>query len=308
MLENIELKKNPFPFILSKGDPISLLQILTTIDRLGTRHGFNSLTTIVSTQNDDGGFPRDFQKGFPSSVKTTYRTLKILHKVGIDKRSYIMNSALNWLINQQNTDGGWHENPAINLPEWMTWESTSKSVTWYTCQIGILLQQLQMQNTDTFRKIINFFASSELPNGGWSAVIGLNERDDDSTVGIADFLAQVLGERYPAVSRARNIFDSSMAKLIARVKSERVEDAYELTHIIFENPQNSMYRTGDERVNTLLRALVEAQREDGGWLTFYSGGKSDVPMSVYSLQILVSYGVLDKSILQNMFDVALKEG
>jgi hypothetical protein len=304
---NIELKKNPFPFILSKGDPISILQILATINRLGTRPGFNSLTAVVSAQNDDGAFPKDFQEGFPSSVKTTYRAIKTLYKVGIDKGSYIMSSALNWLFKQQNADGGWHENPAINLPEWMTWESTNKSVTWYTCQIGILLQQLQMQNTNTFKKIIDFFESSELPIGGWSAVKGLNERDNDSTVGIANFLAQVVGEHHPTIPRAKTIFDTGIAKLVAQVKSQRVEDAYELTHLVFDEPKNFMYRSGDERVMILLRALIEAQREDGGWLTFYSGGKSDVPVSVYSLNVLVSHSVLDKSILQNMFDAALKD-
>jgi len=303
----IGLKKNPFPFILSKGDPMSILQILTTIDRLGTKHGFNSLTAVVSLQNDDGGFPRNIQKGFPSSVKTTYRVLNTLHKVGVDKRSYIMTSALTWLLKWQEGDGGWHENLAINLPEWMTWESTSKSVTWYTCQIGKLLQQLKMQNTKAFKRIIEFFESSELPNGGWSAVEGVDGPDPDSTAGIGDFLARVVGGQHPAVSRATKIFNSSMDKLIGKVKKERIEDAYELTHLIFDNPQNSMYKKGDKRVMTLLRALVEAQRKDGGWLTFYSEGKSDVPITVYSLQVLVSHGVLDKTVLRHMFDVALKQ-
>jgi len=153
---DVELKKNPFPFLLSKGDPLSLLQILTTIDRLGTRPGFNSLTAVISQQNEDGGFPRDIKNGPPSSVKTTYRVLRTLHKVGFDKNSYIMTSALDWLLKWQDRDGGWHENLAIELPEWMTWESTTKSVTWYTCQIGKLMQQLLMQNTTTFKRIVEF--------------------------------------------------------------------------------------------------------------------------------------------------------
>jgi len=304
---NVRLKKNPFPFLLSEGDPIAILQILRTINCLRTKPGFDNLAAIISAQNNNGGFPRDLQKGFPSSVKATYRTLRALYMVGIDKRSYIMTSALNWLLDQQNVDGGWHENPEVNLPKWMTWESTSKSVTWYTCQIGILLKQLEMQDTKAFKKIIGFFERSMLPTGGWSAVKGLDKRDDDSTVGIADFLAQVLGGQYPAVSVARNIFDSSMAKLVSRIKSERIDDAYELTHLISDKPQNSMHKTGDKRVKTLLKALGQAQREDGGWLTFYSGGKSDVPISVYSLQILVSHGVLQKTILQSMFAATLRD-
>jgi len=307
LFESVELKKNPFPFLLRKGDPMSVLQILTTINRLGTKPGFNSLIAVISTQNHNGGFPRNLQKELPSSVKTTYRVLQTLHRVGVDKHSYIMTSALEWLLKWQENDGGWHENLAINLPEWMTWESTSKSVTWYTCQIGKLLRQLQMQNTKAFKKIIDFFESNELPNGGWSAVKGLNGPDPDSTAGIGDFLAQVRGEQHLAVSRARKIFDSSMAELIPKVRKERIEDAYELTHLIFDNPQNSMYKIGDKRVMTLLKALIEIQREDGGWLTFYSEGKSDVSITVYALQVLVSHDVLDKTVLQKMFDEALKD-
>lgn len=305
--KNVPLRKNPFPFIISEGDPMSILQILTHIDRLGTKLGFNSLTAIISAQNNDGGFPRDFQKHSPSSVKITYRVLKTLHRAGIDKESHIMNSALDWLLRKQNIDGGWHENSAIALPKWMTWESTSKSITWYTCQIGKLLQLLQMQNTDTFQRIISFLENSELPAGGWSAVKGLDALDPDSSVGIADFLVQVFGEHHPSFSRARTIFNSKMAKLIAKVQNQKIDDAYELTHLIFENPQNSMYGSEDDKVMTLLKALIEAQRDDGGWLTFYSRGKSDVPITIYSLQVLVSHGVLDKSVPQEMFDAVSED-
>jgi len=179
MSARTKLKKNPFPFILTKGDPLSILQMLTAIDRLGTKQGFNSLTAVISMQNKDSGFPRNLQKAQPSSIKSTYRVLQALHRAGVDKRSYIMASALNWLLKWQEMDGGWHENIAITLPEWMTWESTSQSVTWYTCQIGKLLQQLKMQNTKAFRRIIDFFKGSELPNGGWSAVVGQDGPDPD---------------------------------------------------------------------------------------------------------------------------------
>ena len=140
----MELKTDPFPFILSKGDPLSILQILTSIDRLGTQPGFDNLAAVISLQNKDGGFPRNLQRNQPSSVKATYRVLGTLHAAGVDKRSFMVTSALDWVLKWQEIEGGWHENIAVILPEWMTWESTSQSVTWYTCQIGKLLQQLKM--------------------------------------------------------------------------------------------------------------------------------------------------------------------
>ena len=107
---NIRLKKNPFSFILSKGDPLSILQILTTIDRLGTTHGFSNLKTIIALQNKDAGFPRNLQKGQPSSIKSTYRVLQVLHRIGFEKHSYVVASAVDWLLKWQEIDGGWHEN------------------------------------------------------------------------------------------------------------------------------------------------------------------------------------------------------
>jgi len=302
---NIELKKNPFPFILGKGDHLSILQILTTIDRLGTKPGFNSLTALISMQNEDAGFPRNLQRGQPSSIKSTYRVLQALLRAGVDKRSYIMTSALDWLLKWQEIDGGWHENVAVILPEWMTWESTSQSVTWYTCQIGKLLQQLKMQNTKAFKKIVDFFIKSELPDGGWGAVVGRDGPDPDSTTGIGDFLAPILGKRHSAVSRAKRMLESSLANLLSKIEKEKVEDAYERTHLVFDTPSNLMYQKGDRRIMALMEALVKVQRGDGGWLTFYSEGRSDVPITVFSLQVLVSHGVISQSMLQRLFDEAL---
>ncbi len=304
MSAGVKLKKNPFSFILGKGDPLSILQILTTIDRLGTKPGFDSLTSIPSMQNKDAGFPRNLQKGQPSSIKATYRVLQALHRAGFDRRSYIIDSALDWLLKWQEMDGGWHENVAVILPEWMTWESTSQSVTWYTYQIGKLLQELKMQKTKTFKKIIDFFVGSELPDGGWGAVVGRDGPDPDSTTGIGDFLAPMLGKKHPAVSRAKKMFESSLADLLSKLEKERIEDAYELTHLVFETPQNFMYNKGDRRIRSLLETLVKAQREDGGWRTFYSEGRSDVPITVFSLQVLVSHGIISKLSLQKLFNSA----
>ena len=52
--------------------------------------------------------------------------------------------------------------------------------------------------------------------------------------------------------------------------------------------------------------LVQAQCKDGGWKTFYSSGKSDVAMTVYALQVLVSHEIVKKQTLQEMFDYAIK--
>jgi len=216
-----------------------------------------------------------------------------------------MTSALDWLLKWQEIDGGWHENIAVKLPEWMTWESTSQNVTWYTCQIGNLLQQLKMRNTRAFKKIVDFFVKSELPSGGWSAVVGMEGADPDSTTGIGDFLAPILGRKHQAVSRAKGMFESTLTKLLDKLKKEKIEDAYELTHLIFETQPNVMYQRNDARIRTLLEALVEVQRKDGGWLTFYSEGKSDVAITVFSLQVLLSHGIITKSALRTMSDSAI---
>ena len=301
----LSLKENPFSLILNQGSPASVLQVLKVISRVETSVGFKNLLRLVSLQNDDGGFPKDFKFGNPSSVKTTYRVVRILIYIGIDRRSHIIMSAVNWLINQQEKDGGWHENPAITLPQWITWESTTKGVTWYTCQTAVLLHELRMHKTAAFRKAISFLEKTELPRGGWSSVVGLKELDADSTVGIGNFLAKLYGAKHPSVLRAKRIFEERM-ELAESVLHKTIDDAYELTHLISDEVPNYMYGLDDERVRRVLEMLVRVQRKDGGWKTFYSCGKSDVAITVYALRVLVSHGLLKRETLQEMFDRTAK--
>jgi prenyltransferase beta subunit len=257
-------------------------------------------------QNADGGFPNDFESDNPSSVKTTYRVVRTLTQIGIDKCSHTITAAINWLTNQQENDGGWHENPTITIPEWVTWESTTKSVTWYTCQIAMLLKELGMHETTAFRKAIFFFEKAQLPSGGWPPVVGQKKLDPDSTVGIGNFLAKIHSANHPSVLRAKKIFEERMSELAKKVSQETVDDAYELTHLIFDEVPNHMYNLSDERVRKILKMLVNAQRKDGGWKTFYSDGKSDVAITAYALQVLISHGILKKEFLQEMFDCTVE--
>lgn len=83
-----------------------------------------------------------------------------------------------------------------------------------------------------------------------------------------------------------------------QVKQEKIECAYTLTHLLFDTPENRMYRKDDPRVQTLLEALVEAQRPDGGWSTFYSPDKPEPAMSAYAVSVLLSH----QAMLCSMFD------
>jgi len=303
----LSLKENPFPLILNKGSPASILQILKVIDSIENPVGFQNLLHLISLQNDDGGFPNNLETNTPSSVKITYKVVRTLNYIGVNKKSHIVKSAINWLMNQQEKDGGWHENSALIIPEWVTWESTTKGVTWYTCQIAMLLKELELHETNEFRKAISFLEKTELPNGGWSPVAGLKNLDPDSSVGIGNFLAEIYGKNYPPFLRSKRIFEEKMSELAEKVSHEAIDDAYELTHLIFDNVPNYMYSLDDERVRKVLEMLVHAQRKDGGWKTFYSGGKSDVAITVYALQVLVSHGIIKKETLQKMFDYTVRE-
>lgn len=296
-----KLQKNPFPLILNQGSSANILQALKLTDRLGTPLGFRNLLRLVSMQNADGGFPNNLEQGNPNSVKATYKAARTLVTAGIAQRSNTIASAVKWLVSQQAQDGGWHENPAIKIPESVTWESTTKSVTWYTCQVAKLLDELDMSGEPAFKKAVSFLEEAELP-GGWPPVAGQQDIDPDSTVGIGNFLARLHGTSHHSFLKAKAIFEERMSVLAQKVAHETVDDAYELTHLVFEDAPNFMYDEGDERVERVLEALVRAQREDGGWKTFYSGEKSDAAITAYSLEVLVLHGVIDKSDLQEMLD------
>jgi prenyltransferase beta subunit len=302
----LTLKQNPFQLILNQGSPATILQVLKLLDRLETSSGFKNLLHLISLQNDDSGFPNNLERGNPSSVKITYRATRTLTQIGVSKDSHTIVSAVNWLIKQQEKDGGWHENPTIALPKWVTWESTRKSVTWYTCQIATLLHELGMEKTDTFRKTVSFLEKAEMPNGGWPSVVGSKQIDPDTTVEIGNFLAKIHGPDYPPFLRVKKMFEEQISALAKKIAHETVDDAYELTHLVRDEVPNYMYSVGDKRVKKSLKMLIQVQREDGGWKTFYSGGKSDVAITVYALQVLVSHKIIRKTTLQTMFDHAMK--
>jgi hypothetical protein len=302
----IKLKENPFPLVLNRGSSVSVLQALKLVDRIETAMGVRNLLQLISLQNTDGGFPNNLEPDSPSSIKITYRAIRTLTQIGVSEHSRIVMSAVNWLLNQQENDGGWHENPAIAIPKQVTWESTIKGVTWYTCQIAKLLKELEMRETLAFQKALLFLEKTELPNGGWPPVDGSKELDPDSTVGIGNFLATIHGDSYPSFMRAKKIFEGRLTELVEKLENETIDDAYELTHLVFSETPNHMYTLGDERVRKVLETLIEAQHEDGGWKTFYSGGKSDVGITVYALQLLVSHRIIKKETLQEMFEDAIK--
>ncbi|MEM3646734.1 MAG: prenyltransferase/squalene oxidase repeat-containing protein [Thermofilum sp.] len=296
------LRYNPFPIILETGSPVTILSLISKIDRASSSVGYACLKTIIGLQKENGAFPRDMKAENPGSVKATYGTIRVLNQCGVSSNSLLVRSALNWLMRQQAEDGGWHENPEVKLPEWIAWESTVRSVTWYTSQVAELLLELGMTRTEQFEKALLFLEGSERKEGGWGVFWQDPELDPDSTTGITAFLAQSRGEDHPAVRRGRIIFEAKLNELVQQVEREKTDCAYTLTHLLFDTPENKMYRKNDPRIQTLLKALVEAQRPDGGWSTFYSSDKPEPAMSAYAVSVLLAHRAVDKAVLRSMFD------
>ena len=77
---------------------------------------------FLTLQNEDGGFPFNFERNNLSTIDNTLTTLWWLDELRL-LSSPIGEKALTFLRNTQKPDGGWDEDPAITryvLPPWIT--------------------------------------------------------------------------------------------------------------------------------------------------------------------------------------------
>jgi hypothetical protein len=91
--------------------------------------------------------------------------------------------------------------------------------------------------------------------------------------------------------------DAERRYYVAPNGEKRENDVYHLTHLLLSSlvDKNSRieagYNLSDERVKKIVEAIVDSQREDGGWRPFWVD-KSDPVYTVLTLKLLASLGAL----------------
>jgi prenyltransferase beta subunit len=80
-------------------------------------------------------------------------------------RCFSIQGALTFILKQQRPDGGFAEAQDVPIPEWMTWESKTKSVTYYTARIIELLHLVGMDDTEAFKRAMEWLRGMQIPDG-----------------------------------------------------------------------------------------------------------------------------------------------
>ncbi|MFQ6090172.1 MAG: prenyltransferase/squalene oxidase repeat-containing protein, partial [Candidatus Bipolaricaulia bacterium] len=166
-----KLKRDPIPFIMEEASEAAKLSLLKAAGLLETKLAKELLLAILKRQNPDGGFPNQFD-GKASGLKTTYTTATLLVRCGMPSQCFPIQGALRFILEQQRSDGGFAEAQEVPIPEWMTWESKEKSVTYYTARIIELVHLMRMDDTEAFKQAMGWLRGMQGPDGAYPVYEG----------------------------------------------------------------------------------------------------------------------------------------
>ncbi len=311
----MELKHDPFPLIFAQGDEITRLACLDFFGLGDSPQAMSCLLGLVKQQRADGAFPSRLDPE-QWGMRETVRIVLLLLKVGMPPQGVNVDSAVRFILSHQNPDGGWCENRALELPPEQTWLSNERSITWLTADAVELLRQVGMGESPGCVSAVEWLRTMQDRRGGWPSLAdGTEDRqsDPDATAQIAFLMGEIYGEDDPAYLKGRELFeryldecarDADRGYWVRLRDGEKEElDGYTLTHLLLswlpDRPRRlqSGYDASDPRVRRMMEALLEIQREDGGWRPFFAAESSPV-YTVLAIKVLVLSGMLARESLE----------
>lgn len=293
----MNLKHNPFPLIFTQGDEATKLVCLDFFGLRDSPQAKGCLLDLIKQQRSNGSFPSRLDPenwGMRETVRNTLLSLK----VGLPSKGVNVDTAVQFILSRQRPDGGWSENPSLDIPPRMVELSNEQGVTWITADIVELLRQVGMGECRECKAALEWLRAMQNRHGGWycySGSIG-DQRDatgdPDSTSQITFLMGELYGKDDPVYPRGRELFERHLDECVQDVErgyrirlrdGQREElDGYTLTHLLLswllDLPRRiqSGYDVSDPRVKRMMEALIEIQREDGGWRPFWSEESSPV--------------------------------
>ena len=313
----MHLKHNPFPFLFAKGDTVTELACLEFFELEDSPVARDCLLRIIRHQRSDGAFPSQLD-ATQWGMRETVRNTLLLLRVGFPPVGRNVQNAVRFILRQQRQDGGWCENPALTLPPDQTWLSARRSITWLTVDAIDLLRQVGMGTSPACQAALSWLRTVQDPDGGWPSLAPeagepAAPADADATAQVTFLMGEVHGEDDPVYQRGRESFERHLdgcARDAARGYTIRVRDgerspldAYHLTHLLLswslDPPRRfqSGFDTADPRVRSMMQALLEIQRQDGGWRPFFSQESSPV-YTLLAVKALILSGMLSREDLR----------
>lgn len=308
----MKLKHNPFPPIFAQGDEATKLACLDFFDLRDSPPAKECLLELVKLQRPDGAFPSSLD---PQNwgTRETGRNPILLLKAGLPPKGLNVDSAVRFILGHQRPDGGWSENPSLVIPPEKVELSNEQGITWITADVVELLRQVGMGECPECKAALEWLRTMQNRHGGWYSYSGSigdqrgSTGDPDSTAQITFLMGELYGEDDPVYLRGRELFERHLDECVQDVErgyrirlrdGKREElDGYTLTHLLLswllDQPRRIQrgYDVSDPRVKRMMEALIEIQREDGGWRPFWSEESSPV-YTALAVKVLVLSGAL----------------
>jgi hypothetical protein len=296
------MKYDPWPLIFAQGDETVRLACLAFCGLGDSPQARECLLKLIKQQRSDGAFPSELDSE-KWGLRETVRKALVLLQVGLPAEGVNVASAVAFILSHQRPDGGWSENRALNLPPEQTWLSNERSITWLTADVAAVKWLRTMQNRQGGWPSLGEDAS-ERPNGNG---------DPDATAQIAFLMGEIYGEEDSVYLKGRELFESYLDECardlekgywVAWRDGKRMEfDVYYLTHLLLSwwlDPPRRLqrgYDTSDPRVREMMEALIDIQREDGGWCPFFAAESSPV-YTFLAVKVLVLGGMIAREELE----------
>jgi len=314
----MNLKHNPFPAIFGRGDDATKLACLEFFGLRDSPAANACLLELIKRQRSDGTFSSQFDAEHWGMLETSRHALLLL-KVGMPPWGVNVGSAVRFILSHQRPDGGWSENRALQLPPERTWLSSERSITWLSADIVDLLHQVEMGERAECEAAVKWLRAMQNPHGGWPSLApAAGEQpggtgDPDASASITFLMGELYGADDLIYLKGRELFEIHLAECARDVErgyrirprdGEREQpDVYHLTHLLLswwlDPPRRfrSGYDTGDARVRRMMEALIDIQRDDGGWRPFWSDESSPL-YTLLAVKVLILSGMLVREDLE----------
>jgi hypothetical protein len=231
-----------------------------------------------------------------------------------------VDSAVRFILGHQRPDGSWSENPSPVIPPEKAELSNEQGMTWITADVVELLRQVEMGERPECQSAVEWLRTMQNRHGGWYSFPGSigDQRDatgdPDSTAQITFLMGEIYGEDDPVYLRGRALFERHLDEALQDVErgyrirlrdGQREElDGYTLTHLLLSWLLDLPRRiqrgcdVKDPRVQRMMEALIDIQREDGGWRPFWSEESSPV-YTILAVKVLILSGMLAREGLES---------
>jgi hypothetical protein len=319
----MRLKHDPFPLIFTHGEEALQLTCLAFFDLEDSPRARACLLALLKQQRPDGGFPSPFDEA-QWGTRETVRRAHLMLEVGMPSDGVNVDLAVRFLLKQQRPDGGWSENPGLEIPSYAVEISNEQGVTWLTADVVELLRRAGRKDSAECRAALEWLRAAQNADGGWHSFKGsMGDRrgttgDPDSTAQITFLMGEVYGHDDPTYLKGRALYERFLDECVRDVErgyqirprdGRRVElDAYSLTQPLIawplEPPRRARagFDANEPRIRRILEALVDIQREDGGWRPFWEE-ESSPRYTLLAVEALVLSGAIARDDVRRNVDV-----